>query len=215
MRLISHRLCPYVQRAAIVMLEADIAFERIDIDLSNKPGWFLEISPLGKTPVLDVGGTTIFESQVIAEFLYETLAPNIHSPDPLERARQRSWIEFGSTLLNSIAGLYNASDLAAFEAKRAEIRSKFERIEGEIAGPFFEGETFRLVDGVWATAVRYFDVMEARVPLNVTSDLPKVSAWRQEIVQRTSVRSAVSKNYPELLGMFLKARGSFISQYFG
>ena len=33
--LISHHLCPYVQRAAIVLAEKAIAYERIDIDLAS------------------------------------------------------------------------------------------------------------------------------------------------------------------------------------
>ena len=52
LKLISHKLCPYVQRAVIALSEKGVAFERIDIDLANKPDWFLAISPLGKTPVL-------------------------------------------------------------------------------------------------------------------------------------------------------------------
>ena len=63
--LISHLLCPYVQRAIIVLEEKQIAYERIDIDLANKPDWFLKVSPLGKTPVLLVKGQAIFESSVI------------------------------------------------------------------------------------------------------------------------------------------------------
>ncbi|CAG0946116.1 hypothetical protein GPROT2_03572 [Gammaproteobacteria bacterium] len=45
--LVSHALCPYVQRAAIVLAEKGLPSERRDIDLANKPGWFLAISPLG------------------------------------------------------------------------------------------------------------------------------------------------------------------------
>jgi len=56
-RLISHKLCPYVQRAVIALTEKGVAFERIDVDLANKPDWFLRLSPLGKTPVLQVGDT--------------------------------------------------------------------------------------------------------------------------------------------------------------
>ncbi len=52
LKLISHKLCPYVQRAVIALTEKGVPFERIDIDLANKPDWFLKISPLGKTPVL-------------------------------------------------------------------------------------------------------------------------------------------------------------------
>lgn len=215
MRLISHNLCPYVQRAAIVMLEADVPFERVDIDLSAKPEWFLAISPLGKTPVLDVDGTALFESQVIAEYLYETVAHDLHPADPLERARQRSWSEFGSATLNAISGLYNAPDEQAFEAKRQDIRSKLERLESEIAGPYFEGGTFRLVDAVWATVMRYFDVIEDTRLLGLTDGLPKVADWRTRIMQRPSVRAAVSDDYPALLRSFLHRRGSYISQFFG
>ncbi len=53
--LVSHALCPYVQRAAIVLAEKGATFERRTVDLANKPDWFLRISPLGKTPVLLVG----------------------------------------------------------------------------------------------------------------------------------------------------------------
>ena len=72
LKLISHKLCPYVQRAVIALTEKGVAFERIDIDLANKPEWFKAVSPLGKTPVLLVGDTAIFESAVILEYLEDT-----------------------------------------------------------------------------------------------------------------------------------------------
>ena len=55
LRLISHPLCPYVQRVAIVLAEKAVPFERVTIDLAAKPAWFMALSPLGKTPVLQVG----------------------------------------------------------------------------------------------------------------------------------------------------------------
>ena len=72
LKLISHKLCPYVQRAVIALTEKAVAFERVDVDLANKPEWFLAISPLGKTPVLKIGEIPIFESAVILEYLEET-----------------------------------------------------------------------------------------------------------------------------------------------
>lgn len=83
--LISHHLCPYVQRAAIALREKDVPFERVDIDLAKKPDWFLKISPLGKVPLLriprDGGEAILFESTVICEYLEETQAgPKLHPP---------------------------------------------------------------------------------------------------------------------------------------
>jgi glutathione S-transferase len=72
--LISHRLRPYVQRAAIVPAEKGLGFERVEIDLAAEPSWFLALSPLGKTPVLLVDAAPIFESSAICECLDETAA---------------------------------------------------------------------------------------------------------------------------------------------
>ncbi|MGH1557669.1 glutathione S-transferase family protein [Caulobacter segnis] len=98
-------LCPFVQRAAIVLLEKDVPFERINVDLSAKPDWFLALSPTGKVPLLQVrqaGGeeAVLFESMVICEYLEETQggAP-MYLQDALARARQRAWIEFATQTL--------------------------------------------------------------------------------------------------------------------
>ncbi len=92
LKLISHKLCPYVQRAVIALTEKGVPFERVDIDLDNKPDWFLKISPLGKTPVLVVGDKAIFESAVILEYLEETQPSPLHPKDPLG-ARRTSWLD--------------------------------------------------------------------------------------------------------------------------
>ena len=35
--LVSHQLCPYVQRAAIALAEKGVAYERVYVDLAAKP----------------------------------------------------------------------------------------------------------------------------------------------------------------------------------
>ncbi len=134
LRLISHKLCPYVQRAVIALTEKSVAFERIDIDLANKPDWFVAISPLGKTPVLQVGDHAIFESAVILEYLEETQPSPLHPADPLRRAEHRAWIEFGSAVLNDIAGFYAAPDEATFKAKTSQLEQRLARLEPRVAG---------------------------------------------------------------------------------
>lgn len=118
LRLVSHHLCPYVQRAAIALAEKGVAFERIDVDLAAKPDWFRTLSPLGKTPVLKVGERAIFESAVILEYLEETEANPLHPGDPLRRAEHRGLIEYGSAILNDVWGFYAAKDAVTFETKR-------------------------------------------------------------------------------------------------
>ncbi len=54
LELVSHYLCPYVQRAAIALAEKGVPFTRAYVDLADKPAWFTAISPLGKVPLLKV-----------------------------------------------------------------------------------------------------------------------------------------------------------------
>ena len=208
--LISHKLCPYVQRAVIALNEKGVPFERVDIDLANKPDWFLKISPLGKVPVLVVTGddgkeAALFESNVICEYIEETQAgAKLHPQDALQRAQNRAWMEFGSTILGELWGLETTGDPAVFESKRQAVAAKFARVEQALGrGPFFAGEQFSLVDAVFAPIFRYFDVFDQLIDLSVFADTPKVRAWREELAKRPSVRTAVGADYPQLLHAFL------------
>lgn len=211
--LVSHALCPYVQRAAIVLAEKNISYERRDIDLGNKPDWFLALSPLGKTPVLVVNGTPIFESAVICEYLDESTLPRLHPEDPLERAQHRAWIEFGSVLLNGIGSFYSAPDDTSLNTRAQELRRRLEQIESTLGvGPYFRGEHFSMVDATFGPAFRYFDVFETIEDFGFFNDLPKTSAWRLQLATRPSVIHAVQHDYPQQLYQFLIKRRSALSR---
>src|SRR6266853_1937534 len=210
--LISHVLCPYVQRAVISLTEKKVPFERIDVDLANKPQWFITISPLGKTPVLKVDETEIFESAVILEYLEETQPCPLHPSDPLRRAEHRAWIEFGSAVLNDIAGFYAAADEATFKTKIAQLEQRFARLETRLAAsPWFDGESFSLVDAVFGPVFRYFDVFDEIADFGILAGKPKLQRWRKALAARPSVRTAVSADYPALLRGFLDRRNSWLS----
>ena len=210
--LISHHLCPYVQRAVIALTEKGVPFERVYVDLANKPDWFKALSPLGKTPVLRVGEAAIFESAVILEYLEETQANPLHPRDPLRRAEHRSLIEFGSAILNDIWGLYSAPDRVTFEGKRKQLADRFAWLESRIVGaPWFDGADFSLVDAVFGPVFRYFDVFDTVEDFGVLSGLPRVQAWRTALAQRLSVGTAVTADYPDRLRTFLLARRSHLS----
>jgi glutathione S-transferase len=216
--LISHLLCPYVQRAIIALEEKQIAYDRIDIDLANKPDWFRKVSPLGKTLVLLVDGKAIFESAVICEYLEETTPQPLHPQDPMARAKHRGWMEFASATLNAIGALYGAPDERTLSAKVVDLRAKFAQIELELSmvchskGPYFAGGAFSLVDAAFAPVFRYFEVLDTIEDFGVFSNTPKVRAWRDALQQRPSVQSAVRADYAQLLQAFLLNRNSELSR---
>lgn len=215
--LVSHHLCPYVQRAAITLAEKNIPFERLYVDFAAKPDWFRAISPLGKVPLLIVrqesgSEVVLFESAVICEYLEETQpGPQLHPQDALDRARHRGWIELGSSILSDLWGFETAKDEATFSSKGADIVRKFSRVEAELGdGPFFSGQDFSLVDAVFAPIFRYFEIFDALAPTNMFEALPRVTAWRASLLSRESVRNAVTEEYGDMMKDFLKNHDSWI-----
>lgn len=212
MTLVSHALCPYVQRAAIVAHENDIALERVVVDLADKPGWFVERSPTGKVPLLMIGDITLFESAAIAEFLDEISGSGMLPRDPVERARHRAWIEFASGTLAEIGALYSAADSAAYDARREALACRFRRVAKQLKNPWFGGRRFGLVDAAFAPVFRYLDAFERDANLFLLDDAPGLSHWRVRLSTRASVKAAILPDYPERLRAFLLSRDAHISR---
>jgi glutathione S-transferase len=210
--LVSHDLCPYVQRAVIALTEKGVPFERIYIDLAHKPDWFLAISPLGKVPLLRVDDAVIFESAVILEYLEETQPSPLHPRAALARARHRATIELGSAVLSDIWGLETAPTRDLAVAKIGALTQKFSWLEKELrAGPWFAGEAFGLVDAAFGPVFRYFDLFDGILDHAIFAATPKVAAWRAALAARLSVRRAVVADYPERLERFVAQQGGYLA----
>lgn len=217
--LVSHPLCPFVQRAAIVLLEKQVPFDRVYVDLSAKPEWFLQVSPTGKVPLLQVREAdgsehTLFESVPICEYLEEVMpSPRLYPDHPLERAKQRAWIEFGSSALAEAWGYLNARDEAIANAKTISFKDKLAQLEKVLArGPYFDGEAFGMVDAVFAPVFRYFDILQPVVGTSIFSEFPRVDAWRKHLGMRPSVRAAVSTDYPALFRAHLQRQNALLAE---
>ena len=212
--LISHHLCPFVQRAAIALNEKGVEFERKNIDLANKPDWFLKLSPLGKVPILTVDDETVlFESSVIAQYVNEITVGDLLSPETAEKYRQLAWMEFASEVIGSVGQLYSANGNGTFNRARSVLEDKFGRVEEALGdGPWFSGEDFSLVDAAFAPVFRYFDLIDELTGIDFFANKPKVAAWRTALQQRPSVIGAVSDDYPERLRGFFANRKSVIGR---
>lgn len=216
LHLVSHHLCPYVQRAVIVATEKGIAFERVFIDLAAKPDWFLSLSPTGKVPLLRVTDRTgadhvLFESAAICEYLDETAPEPMLPDDPLERAKARAWVEFASGTLADIAGLYAALSDAVFDTKRHALERRFVQVNAALVGPWFAGTRFGLVDAAFGPVFRYLDAFETLADVRLAPGLMRLSRWRAALTTRPSVANAVTPDYAERLAEFLRQRQSYLS----
>ena len=64
--------CPYAQRVEFALNLASLEYERVEVDLRDKPDWLLAANPLGRVPCLiDGDGEAIAESMALCEYVDE------------------------------------------------------------------------------------------------------------------------------------------------
>ncbi len=207
--LVSFNLCPYVQRSVIKLNHKQVDFDIEYIDLQNKPDWFLKISPLGKVPVLKVDDTVIFESAVINEYLDEVNPPSLHPADPLRKAHNRAWIEFGSGLFMEHYWLSVAQDEETFNQKRQSLEQKLAQVEAQLGeGPYFNGDQFSLVDTAYAPLFMRLALLEkAGGPSILTG---KIRNWSEALLARVEVQKSVPDHFEELFLAYIQKSETYL-----
>lgn len=220
-RLISFDMCPFVQRTQVMLREKGVDFEVDYVDLSDKPDWFLELSPTGKVPVLEVrtgpGDTTVlFESLVINEYLEEAAGGEPMFPDdPLRRAHARAWTEYSTALLEDCFALTAAADEAALADALERVRGRLDRLEREFGeGPFFLGGSISMVDVAFVPALQRLKFADELYPeMELFGEhRPRVSGWWQALASRPSVPASAPDDVRErFYRMIGRDRGGYRS----
>ncbi|PIQ42393.1 MAG: glutathione S-transferase [Gammaproteobacteria bacterium CG11_big_fil_rev_8_21_14_0_20_46_22] len=209
-KLISFELCPFVQRSVIVLKEKNVDFDLEYIDLFNKPQWFQKISPLGKAPVLLINGQAIFESAVIAELLDEVYLPKLHPVDPYLKAKNRAWIEFGSSAIITLFMACTANSKEGFDQMREKTLGMLATLDREVKGPYFNGEDFSLLDTAYAPFFMRISKLEEMYPLNLLNQFQCLQSWSKSLLARKSVISSEIPDYVEKFKTLLEKKGSYL-----
>jgi glutathione S-transferase len=216
--LVSFKTCPWVQRAAIVLREKNIPFEFRHIESDNRPDWFLAISPHKKVPVLRIDETvSLFESNAIAEYLDETIAPRLHPDDPVLRAINRAWTDYVPTFASSVTATGYAESEAAYKAAAEKIPGAFERLEQALqkqgAGPFFNGAKYSLVDAAYAPFLQRYLFLDRVRPLGIIEKFPRLKAWGEALMKHPSTHSFPEAELEAMYRHNLKRRNVWVSQF--
>jgi glutathione S-transferase len=211
-KLISFKLCPYVQKAVLTLLHKGIDFDIEYIDLMNPPEWFNEISPLGKVPVVQVGDQIIFESSVIIEYLDEAYGEPLHPADLVLKAQNRSWMEFGNECLMNGFNLIMTPDENSFNEQVEAMLSKLDRIENTLSdSPFFNGDSLSLVDLSFAPLFQRLSFLEPYIPqLKDAGRHPRVTMWAENLMQLPIMPESAVPELEQLYDGMMKGRGGYI-----
>jgi glutathione S-transferase len=168
MKLIDATRCPYCARVRIALAEKGIEHETVEVDLSDRPQWLLELNPpSGRVPVVD----GLPESEVIMELL-EDLHPEpaLLPADPAGRARARLLVHRFDANLGDDYYAFRRGDPNDLAGKLAAL---------EVGQSLFVD--FAYVPWV----IRARDVLRVTLP-------PRVADWLADLEQRPSVAAEVA-----------------------
>lgn len=213
LKLISFAICPYVQRARIVLNEKNIPHELEYIDLEAPPPWFYDISPLEKVPVLLADNRAVFESSVICEYLDEISENSLHPKDPLEKAYCRSWMEFGNDLLSLTYNYVTSNDAQKCKQLKATLLDRLDILEDEIGDKkYFLGEKFSLVDAVFGPLFRFHLLLQQTYTTNFFEETAMIKKWSSTLLEHPSVVNSVPDSYAEDMIVYLKKQEAIVNK---
>ncbi|WP_321323155.1 glutathione S-transferase family protein [Thiomicrorhabdus sp.] len=212
LELISFKLCPFVQRAVIVLKQKNIDFDITYIDLNNPPEWFKEVSPLGQVPVLKVGDEVLFESSVIQEYVDEITPPSLQPNDPLIKAKNRAWISFGGDILMAMHSMVTHKDEAISNEKRSVVLQKLQQLEAvHSGGSYFNGEEFNMIDAAYAPMFMRIDFIKNLTGVDVLAETPKLANWSKKLLAMESVKESVVPELPVMYKGMMKHMDGYLA----
>lgn len=213
LELISHKLCPFVQRSVITLKKKQIDFKITFIDLMDPPDWFLRISPLHKVPVLKVDGRVLFESAIINMYLDEITPPTLEPVDPLLKAENRAWIEYCSDMLMNQYKLMCAEDEAGFKSQLEILRSQMTYLSEHLGeGPFFNGQDFSLVDTAYAPLLMRFEILKQDLPVELYKADDAIGRWSAQLHSMKCVTESVVDDFKHLFREYFIAKNSYYAK---
>jgi len=150
-KIVSFKICPFVQRVTAMLEAKNVPYDIEYIQMSDKPQWFLDLSPTGQVPMLITKkGQALFESDAIIEYLDEVTAPLQNGLLPEDRALNRAWGYQASKHYLTQCSAMQSADKSTLDQRMVKLNKSFEKVEKQLGdGPFFSGDTLGNVDVAW------------------------------------------------------------------
>jgi len=180
----------------MVLHEKGVDFETYEVDLANKSEEFLRASPTGKVPVVVVDGDSIYESNVVNQYIDEvTDGPRLMPEDPKKRAFARIWMYFADTDFFPAVFVAGVGRERGFSEER--ISEAFEKLgvalgklEKQLEGREYLAGEFSLADVAHAGNFVRLRELEERGEISL-DEYPNVAAWIDRLENRESYKAAV------------------------
>ncbi|MCL9783398.1 glutathione S-transferase family protein [Vibrio sp. S4M6] len=212
-KVVSFTICPFVQRVTATLEAKHIPYQIEYISLSNKPDWFLAISPNGQVPVLITeAGMALFESDAIVEYIEDAYGPLQQGLSHEKKAFERSWSYQASKHYLTQCGAMSAKEMETFEPRFATLRKAFERAEKQLSAKhqYFSSDDVGKVDIAWLPLLYRADLVLSRTGCDFLTGLPKVKAWSEALLETELGEKSVADDFIDKFSAYYLT-GTFIA----
>ena len=193
--LFSARVCPFAHRSRLALMEKNLPFTLIEIDLRNKPDWYLQINPTGAVPALRQGDFLLRESLIINEYINECCTePQLLPVNAQKRAEARLWIDFaGSSFVPLFYRLLKAQQKEEQVTLADELFRVLAVLDGELKrrkgeGAYWFGWQVGLTDIAFYPWFERWAVLEHYRGLRIPDNLDSLHCWIEKMQGRDAVR---------------------------
>jgi glutathione S-transferase len=179
----------------MVLHEKGIDFEVHEVDLSNKSEEFLSVSPYGKVPVLSVNGASLYESNIVNEYLDEVYdSPKLMPENPEERALVRSWMAFADdyffpSVYRVRMGLQRGYSEDEIQEAREKLYDALSRLEHQLDSREYLVGEYTLADIAHAGNFHRLRVLTKSGEVSV-QEYPNIMAWVERVEGRESYKAS-------------------------
>jgi glutathione S-transferase len=213
-KLVSFKICPFVQRVAAALEARNTPYEIEFISLSEPPEWFLDVSPNAQVPILITeSGTVLFESDAIVEYLDDINAPLDSDISPEKRALDRAWNYQATKHYLVQCSAMQSADKATLTERSENLGRAFERVEKVLEdGPYFHGECLSSVDISWLPLLHRASIIEKRTNYDFLGNYPKVKSWQKAIMTTGIAEKSVSEDFEEEFSSFYLSDKTYLGK---
>lgn len=213
-KVVSFKICPFVQRVTALLEAKNIPYEIEFISLKDKPQWFLDISPNGQVPVLITeSDVPLFESDAIVEYLEDAYAALQPENSLEQKAMSRAWSHLASKHYLMQCSAQRSPDVATLKERGAKLATAFGKVEKRLNGStFFSGESIGMVDIAWLTLLHRAHIIEQRTGYDFVGHNPKVKAWQRALMDTGLAEKSVAADFEGAFTDFYLSESTYLGR---
>ncbi|ONK61348.1 uncharacterized protein A4U43_C08F28930 [Asparagus officinalis] len=171
---------PFSQRVLLTLEEKHVPYDMKLVDLSNKPEWFLKISPEGRVPLAKLDEKWVADSDVITQSVEEKY-PNPPLAIPQEKAT------IGSKIFSTFISYLKSKD--ASDGTEQALLSELKLFDDYIKenGPYINGDKISAADLSLAPKLYHMEIALGHYKnWTVPESLPYVKSYMKNVFSMDS-----------------------------